>query len=312
MDEWLTESVDENGGLLSLLCVQRFRLTKELRRISALRVLRQLVSRATRDGRNDHVVHVERRRGLRRLRFGLRNRSGRIIILLLDGLTEVLLRDKLTALQVLLDLRLATEAQRIHLLLQTSMRRLLLQRSTILRAHLASHQHLLLGLRLLNRRVSSVAKLLNAHLQLFGLVEVLCLDSLLLLGLQVSELLTDRMQPINGLLVLLRHVKVFFAHCLVLLLLQLLNLDRCLRIEAGSGTTGVRMTGRWQRGLRLSSGRDGLSERVQTNQTNLVEHVEVVHVRLVEYELEQHGGRVNVDGLEFTRGETAALVGIER
>ena len=57
--------------------------------------------------------------------------------------------------------------------------------------------------------------------------------------------------------------------------------------------------------------RDHLSNAVQSNQSDLVEHIEVVQMALVEDELQKDGVRGNVHGFELSGLEPASLVGVE-
>ena len=57
--------------------------------------------------------------------------------------------------------------------------------------------------------------------------------------------------------------------------------------------------------------RDRLSDAVERNESDLVEDIEVVQVAFVEDELQEHGVRVHIHGLQLASLEAAPFVWIE-
>ena len=186
-----------------------------------------------------------------------------------------------------------------------------------LRSHLRVESRLLRVTRTVRVKGRSL-ELLNLHLKLLGSVKVLVVDGLTLLLLQLGKLVADCLQSVDGVLDILGQVEVFITDSLVLLLLQLLDLDGGLWVEVivrvlvglCSLRHGVVLLSGWQSSLWLLDG-DDFTDDVKSNQPDLVEHVEVVEVALVEDQLKQHGFSRHVDRLELSSLEPASLIGIE-
>ena len=106
---------------------------------------------------------------------------------------------------------------------------------------------------------------------------------------------------------MLCEIKVLILDGCIFLLLELLDLNGGLRVKLPAG--------RWLDLLlwrSLPPDGDGFTKAVEADETNLLEHVEVVRVTLVEDQLKEHRIGVDVDGLEFPRLEARPLVGVER
>lgn len=92
--------------------------------------------------------------------------------------------------------------------------------------------------------VGGLPELRNLELELLGLVEVLILNSCLLLALQLSQLLAHLGQPRNRRLQLLGQVEVLLAHCLLLLLLKFPDLVGGLGVEVAARPLQAGVLGR--------------------------------------------------------------------